>query len=107
MVVAVRVLRMWDLFQLRRQVLFAEGRHRGSQQAGIAIYFLLRRARRLGAFAAGAAARVLLVLLAPVPVVFVAAVAGYGVSRLRHARRGPAGGARRGGRRGAWERRRA
>ena len=40
-VVLFRELRMWDFFQMRRQVLFAEGRHIRVQQAGIATYYVL------------------------------------------------------------------
>src|SRR5207302_43646 len=40
-VAAVRFLRVWDFWQPRRQVQFAEGRQRRVEQAGVATYFLL------------------------------------------------------------------
>jgi 4-amino-4-deoxy-L-arabinose transferase-like glycosyltransferase len=85
-VAAVRLLRVWDLWQPRRQVEFAEGRHRRVQQAGIAVYFLLVVLAFAGiaALLRAGARRELLVLLSPVVVVCVTAVAGYGVTRLRH-----------------------
>jgi hypothetical protein len=90
-VAVVRVLRVWDLWQPRRQVIFAEGRHRRVEQLGIATYFLL-----LALAAAGIAALLaraprrrrdpgLAILLAPAAMVTVSSVIGYGVPRLRHA----------------------
>lgn len=86
-VAAVRLLRVWDLWQPRRQVEFAEGRHRRVQQAGIAVYFLLSAlaVAGLAALRRTGRRRELLVLLAPAAVVCVTAVTGYGVTRLRHA----------------------
>jgi 4-amino-4-deoxy-L-arabinose transferase-like glycosyltransferase len=86
-VAAVRLMRVWDLWQPRRQVEFAEGRHRRVQQAGIAVYFLLAALALAGiaALARAGARRELLVLLTAAVVVCVTAVAGYGVTRLRHA----------------------
>lgn len=86
-VAGVRLLRVFDLWQPRRQLEFAEGRHRGTQQAGIAVYFLLAA---LALFALFALRRrrpraELLVMVAPVAMVCATAVTGYGVSRLRHA----------------------
>jgi 4-amino-4-deoxy-L-arabinose transferase-like glycosyltransferase len=86
-VIAVRVLRTWDLYQPRRMVLFAEGRWIRADQAGVIAYFLLlpfafaggwllRRRRRRAE---------LLILLAPVAMVFVQSVIGYGIPRFRHA----------------------
>ena len=40
-VAAVRLLRVWDLWQPRRQVMFAEGREKRVTKAGVAVYFLL------------------------------------------------------------------
>lgn len=85
-VAAVRLLRVWDLWQPRRQVLFAEGRHIRVQQAAIAAYFVLAAFAIAGGAALWRRRRVeVLVLLTAVVVVSVTAVTGYGVSRLRHA----------------------
>lgn len=86
--VAVRVARVWDVWQPRRQLMFAEGRERRTEKAGVAAYFafLVLGALGLRCFwrqrprAPGA----LLVLLAPALVVTLAAITGYGVPRLRH-----------------------
>jgi hypothetical protein len=87
-VAAVRLLRVWDLWQPRRQVEFAEGRHRGVQQAGIGVYFLLA-ALALFALATSLrrtwSRRELWVVVAPAVMACATAVTGYGVSRLRHA----------------------
>jgi 4-amino-4-deoxy-L-arabinose transferase-like glycosyltransferase len=84
-VAAVRFLRVWDLWQPRRQVMFAEGRHRRVEQAGVAVYFVLLVLGAVGAVALRRRGVPLLVLLAPAVVVSVSAVLGYGVPRLRHA----------------------
>jgi 4-amino-4-deoxy-L-arabinose transferase-like glycosyltransferase len=85
-VLAVRVLRVWDLWQPRRQVGFAEGRERRTTQAGVAMYYVLC------VLAAGGVVVLrrrrgwsVLVLLAPAVAVCVAALVGYGVPRLRFA----------------------
>jgi hypothetical protein len=86
-VAAVRWLRVWDLYQPRRQVMFAEGRQRRVEQAGVVAYGLLALLALGGVAVLWRARRrdALLVLLAPAVVVSVAAVIGYGVPRLRHA----------------------
>jgi 4-amino-4-deoxy-L-arabinose transferase-like glycosyltransferase len=84
-VAAVRFLRVWDLWQPRRQVMFAEGRHRRVEQAGVAVYFVLLALGAVGAVALRRRGVPLLVLLAPAVAVSVSAVLGYGVPRLRHA----------------------
>ena len=38
---ATRLLRVWDLWQPRRQVMFAEGRELRVTRAGLVVYFLL------------------------------------------------------------------
>jgi 4-amino-4-deoxy-L-arabinose transferase-like glycosyltransferase len=83
-VAAVRLLRVWDLWQPRRQVMFAEGRERRVTQAGVVVYFALCALAIAGAVALRRRGRPLLVLLAPAVAVCVAALVGYGVPRLRH-----------------------
>lgn len=83
-VAAVRLLRVWDLWQPRRQVMYAEGRHRRTQQLGIAVYFGLLALGGWGAWQLRRRRVALVVLLAPGLLVCVTAVAGYGVTRLRH-----------------------
>jgi 4-amino-4-deoxy-L-arabinose transferase-like glycosyltransferase len=84
---AVRWLRVWDLYQPRRQVMFAEGRQRRVEQAGVVAYGLLALLALGGVAVLWRTRRrdALLVLLAPAVVVSVSAVVGYGVPRLRHA----------------------
>jgi hypothetical protein len=81
---AVRLLRVWDLWQPRRQVMFAEGRQRRVEQAGVAVYFAFLALGALGAVTLHRRGVTLLVLLAPAVAVCVAAVLGYGIPRLRH-----------------------
>lgn len=88
-VVAVRVARVWDLWQPRRQLMFAEGRERRTEKAGVAVYFGFLGLGALGLWHLWRRRRprvpgALLVLLAPGVVVVVAAITGYGVPRLRH-----------------------
>jgi hypothetical protein len=83
-VAGVRLLRMWDLWQPRRQVMFAEGRQRRVEQAGIAVYYALMVLGAVGVAALRRRRETLLVLLAPAVVVCLTAITGYGVSRLRH-----------------------
>jgi 4-amino-4-deoxy-L-arabinose transferase-like glycosyltransferase len=84
-VAAVRLLRVWDLWQPRRQVEFAEGRHKGIQEVAVGIWFVLAALAIAGAVALRRRGAPLLVLLAPAVAVCVGAVLGYGVPRLRHA----------------------
>ena len=73
-VAAVRWLRVWDLYQPRRQVMFAEGRQRRVEQAGVVAYGLLALLALGGVAVLWRARRrdALLVLLAPAVVVSVA-----------------------------------
>jgi hypothetical protein len=80
-VIPVRVLRTFSLFQPRRQVLFAEGRWIRGEQLAIASFFLLALLAILGARTLRDS---LLVLLAPLVVVLITVVIGYGHPRLRH-----------------------
>ena len=83
-VLAVRLLRVWDLYQPRRQVMFAEGRSIRVTQAGLLAYFGLLLLGGLGMVALRRRGIPLVVLLAPAAAVCVAALVGYGVPRLRH-----------------------
>lgn len=83
-VVPVRVMRTFSLYQPRRQVLFAEGRWIRGEQAAVASFYLLAVLSVFGALALRRAGKPLLVLLAPGVVVLVAVVVGYGHPRLRH-----------------------
>jgi hypothetical protein len=84
LVAAVRFLRVWDFWQPRRQVQFAEGRHRRVEQAGIAMYFLLLPLALAGLLMLRRGL-VRWVLASAFVVVSITAVTGYGVPRLRHA----------------------
>lgn len=83
-VLPVRVLRTWDLYEPRAQVAFAEGRQRTVVRIGLVWYFLLIPLAVLG-FLALRERLTRLVLLAPVAMVTITSVLGYGVPRLRHA----------------------
>jgi 4-amino-4-deoxy-L-arabinose transferase-like glycosyltransferase len=81
-VLAVRLLRTWDLYQPRRMVSFAEGRWIRADQAGIAVYYLLLPLAIAGGWLLRRR-RDLLVLLAPVALVVVLSLIGYGIPRFR------------------------
>ncbi len=84
-VLVVRLLRVWDLWQPRRQVLFAEGRHIRMQQAAVAAWFLLVPLAAAGALALRRRGRPLVILLVPFLMVCLSTLVGYGAPRLRHA----------------------
>lgn len=84
-VAALRVLRTWDLYQPRRMVLFAEGRHIRAEQAGIAVYFVLLALAIYGVVVLRRRGAPLLVLLSPFVLVTVTSVLSYGIPRFRHA----------------------
>jgi hypothetical protein len=84
--VPVRVLRTWDLWQPRRQLDFAEGRAKWAEAAGVVVYYLLVP------FAIGGAVLLwrrrrdfALILLAPALLVTLSSAIGYGNPRFRHA----------------------
>lgn len=83
-VAAVRFLRVWDFWQPRRQVQFAEGRQKRVEQAGIVMYFLLLPLAVFG-FLGLRDRWTRWILAAPFVVVSITAITGYGVPRLRHA----------------------
>jgi 4-amino-4-deoxy-L-arabinose transferase-like glycosyltransferase len=82
-VAAVRFLRVWDFWQPRRQVEFAEGRQKRVEQAGVAMYFLLLPLALIG-FLAIKSGWTRWILGCPFIVVSITAMTGYGVPRLRH-----------------------
>jgi hypothetical protein len=84
-VVAVRVLRMWGLYQPRRIASDGEGRLRRVQLAGVAVYYPLLG---LAVYAVALLRRRrddLIVLLAPVAMATITGALAYGGLRLRHA----------------------
>jgi hypothetical protein len=83
-VAAVRFLRVWDFWQPRRQVQFAEGRQKRVEQAGIVMYFLLLPLAAYG-FLGLRDRWTRWILAVPFVVVSITAITGYGVPRLRHA----------------------
>jgi 4-amino-4-deoxy-L-arabinose transferase-like glycosyltransferase len=83
-VVPVRVLRTWELYQPLEQVQFAEGRYRPLVRLGVAWYFALLPLAALGVLALRGRPALWL-LLAPAVMVTVTSALGYGVPRLRHA----------------------
>ncbi len=83
-VIPVRVLRTFSLYQPRRQVLFAEGRWIRGEQAAVACFYLLALLAIVGAVALRRRGVPLLILLAPLAVTLISVVIGYGHPRLRH-----------------------
>jgi len=75
------VLRTFSLYQPRRQVLFAEGRWIHGEQMAVAAFFALALLAILGARTLRGS---LFILLAPLIVVLITVVIGYGHPRLRH-----------------------
>ncbi len=83
-VILLRELRVWDLWQPRRQArTFAEGQQIDVAEAGVAVFWLLALIGIPGVLALRRQRPALLVLLAPAAVVFVSTALGYGVPRLR------------------------
>jgi 4-amino-4-deoxy-L-arabinose transferase-like glycosyltransferase len=83
-VILLRELRVWDLWQPRRQArTFAEGEQTGVAQAGVAVFWILGLTGIAGVVALRRRRRALLILLAPAVVVCVTTATGYGVPRLR------------------------
>ena len=85
LVVLVRVLKLMDFYEPRRQLMFAEGRNDEVQGLGIGIYWLMLPLAVAGAVMLRRRREPLYLLAAPVVTVLVGAVTGYGVTRLRHA----------------------
>jgi hypothetical protein len=84
-VVAARLARTWDLYQPWRMTAFAEGRWLKADKAGVIAYYLLLPFALAGGWMIRRRRAELLILLAPVAVVLIATVTGYGLPRFRHA----------------------
>src|SRR4051812_27891788 len=84
-VVPVRVLRTWDLWQPRRQIQVAEGRARWAEKAGVVVYFLLLPFALAGLVLLRRRGGPFWILTAPAVLVTVSSAIGYGVPRFRHA----------------------
>ena len=83
-VILLRELRVWDLWQPRRQArTFAEGEQIGVAEAGVAVFWVLGLIGIAGVLALRRRPPALLVLLAPFVVVVISTAVGYGVPRLR------------------------
>jgi 4-amino-4-deoxy-L-arabinose transferase-like glycosyltransferase len=83
-VVLLRELRVWDLWQPRRQArTFAEGEQTDVAQAGVAAFWLFALVGIAGVLALRRRSPALLILLAPAVVVCLTTAIGYGVPRLR------------------------
>jgi 4-amino-4-deoxy-L-arabinose transferase-like glycosyltransferase len=82
LVLLVRGLRTWDFYQPRGQVSFAESRARWADEAGVAVYYLLLV---LGVVGLVIVRRRAWILLAPVALVTLSSLLGYGLPRFRHA----------------------
>jgi 4-amino-4-deoxy-L-arabinose transferase-like glycosyltransferase len=85
-VLAARLGRTFDIYQPRRMVSNAEGRWIRIDQAGIVAYFLLLPFAIAGGVGLYRRRRSdMLILLAPVAMVIVQSLIGYGIPRFRHA----------------------
>ena len=78
------MLRVWDFWAPYDQTL-AEGRQRDVQVAGTAMYFLLLALGAYGVVLLRRRDQPLLILAAPVVVVTLSAMLGYGLPRFRQA----------------------
>jgi 4-amino-4-deoxy-L-arabinose transferase-like glycosyltransferase len=83
-VILIRELRVWDLWQPRRQArTFAEGQQTDVAQAGVAAFWLFAVIAIAGIVVLRRRPPALLILLSPAVVVCVTTAIGYGVPRLR------------------------
>jgi 4-amino-4-deoxy-L-arabinose transferase-like glycosyltransferase len=82
-VVPVRVMRTWDLWQPWRQVSFAEGRAHWAYHAGTIMYFVLMPFAIYGAYRLRERRALLLILLSPVALATIQSAVGYGLPRFR------------------------
>lgn len=83
-VVPVRILRTWGVYQPRRMIDEAEGRDRTMETLGTIVYFLLLPAAVYGALLLRRRRAPLWVLMVPPAVVTIVTVLGYGYPRFRH-----------------------
>jgi hypothetical protein len=84
-VVAVRVLRLWGLYQPTRLAYDAQNRSRTVQQAGVVVSYVLIALAVVGAVLLRRRREPLFILLAPVLLVTITCALTYGGLRLRHA----------------------
>jgi 4-amino-4-deoxy-L-arabinose transferase-like glycosyltransferase len=84
-VLAVRVLRTWDLYQPRRQVASAEGRAPDAERAGIAVYYVLVLLAVWGVVLLRRRREPLWILLMPAVMVTLVSLGWYGLPRFRAA----------------------
>jgi 4-amino-4-deoxy-L-arabinose transferase-like glycosyltransferase len=84
-VLAVRVLRTWDLYQPRRQVASAEGRAPDAERAGIAVYYVLVLLVIWGVVVLRRRREPLWILLMPAVMVTLVSLGWYGLPRFRAA----------------------
>ena len=84
-VLAVRVLRTWDLYQPRRQVATAEGRAPNAERAGIAVYYVLMLLAVWAVVLLRRRREPLWILLMPAVMVTLVSLGWYGLPRFRAA----------------------
>jgi hypothetical protein len=84
-VVAVRVLRLWGLYQPTRLAYDAQNRRLAVQEAGVLFSYLLIPLAVFGAILLRRRREPLAILLAPILLVTITAALTYGGLRLRHA----------------------
>ena len=83
-VVPVRVMRTWNVWQPKRQVDLAEGRDRTMETLGVGTYFLLLPLAVAGALQLRRRRAPLWLLLVPPVAVTIVSVTAYGYTRFRH-----------------------
>ena len=84
-VVAVRVLRLWGLYQPTRLAYDAQNRSRTVEQAGVFLSFVLIALAVVGVVELRRRGEPISILLAPIVLVTVTCALTYGGIRLRHA----------------------
>jgi 4-amino-4-deoxy-L-arabinose transferase-like glycosyltransferase len=82
-VIPVRLLRSFDLYQPFLQAKFSEARQRGMEVAGVIVYWLLAPFAVYGAVLLRRRGQPLWPLAAPLVVVVIVSVLGYGIPRFR------------------------
>ena len=84
-VVPVRILRTWDLWQTERQVVLVEGRDPETWRAGLLVYFVLLPLTGVGLVALSRRGVPIWPLVSLLVVVTLSSVGGFGHPRFRHA----------------------